>query len=1246
MATKLRMKRFAVISALLFIPYSLFSQSFVVMNTNDDTNPGSLRSAIIQANASPGSSITFSPSIAGSTIHLNYDLPAITTNMTIDGGTNMIKIFGSNGGSISSRIFFVYSGAVAINNLSLENSEALGGSGGATSGGAGGGGGGLGAGGAIFINNLATVSMTNVNFINNNAHGGFGGNSIAGTLNYAGGGGGGLVGSGALGDPSSPTPQPYGGDGGGGGGAYYIACPTCTVSSQLNGVAGMAAPSGEMGGSGGQGGPNGGTGGTATSITCTGCLGGNATSGNSPSAPTDGKGGGGGGGGSSINFTDCGGCGPLNPDTSGGSGGDGGAAGDFAGAGGAGAGGGNSDGAFTSGLGGSGGLGGYGGGGGGAGSSNISPSGGGAGGNGGFGAGGGGGAGNGIGTSLFAGGNGGAGGSSPGGGGGGAGLGGAMFIRSGGSLTIGGAVILTANHAVGGAGGVPAGPTAGLGLGDDIFLSSGSTLTFRLTSSLTISSNIEADNLGPTNGGLFIDNAPSAALILTGTNTYTGGTTINSGILQVSGDGSLGNTSYTIVTMGGGTLQAGAPITTINNRTLNITSPSVFDTQGNSMTFNMAVNGGSFTKIGSGTLTLVGINGYTGTATISNGTLALAAISTIQPTSSISIGATGVFDISVVNPAAVTIANFSGQAGSLVHLGPATLTFGTDVDTTFAGDIDGSGGLIKQGSGTFTMPASSINSYMGDTMINAGTLILDGKIASSNVTVAPAATLEGGGTVNSLTNNGTVEPLGTLTVNGNYTQASTASLISEIFPNGTSNLLSIGGTASLDGSLNVIATPGSYPTSYTYTIVQAAGGRSGTFFPTKVDSLQPGLQITGVVYTGTQVQITTLNTRTYLGPTVPQFNPAQVEIYLGNLTYYANASLIPSQADLFSIFLDLSTLDPAELESALDQLHPALFGAFEIVNSNIRTFIASILNYQPREFCCHQLEYCLPCGNVSIWADPFAFYLNQNRVYDMKGFTSAMGGGVIGFQGEFAHHILVGVAAGGSGSSIKWKESAGHGVMNSAFICLYGNWRPPCGYIEFSALGGLDFLRAHRNIQFPGVDRVASNKHRAKDLALHFGTGLLHERKGVLFEPFLDIDYSNLNQDAYKEYGAQSLDLHVKAKHEQMIRFQEGICFSHVFDVGSGCLAPTLSLSYVSEFPILRTHYKSLLVGQEEPGSSDGEWATFNSRSFGKVSNRFAPSIDFSWKGNSCYSFSIRYTAEIGKYLNLQKGDARFKYEF
>lgn len=262
-------------------PAHALAAEMTVTNLND-SGPGSLRQAILNANSNPGADVIVFPPGLNGTIALQSQLPAITDDLTIRGsGAELITVSGQN----QHRIFRVNSGTVRISGLTLRNGRSLGNSGANSQDCGGGGGGGAGAGGALLVMG-GSVFVDDVAFIDNEARGGNGGESLNSVPGVAGGAGG--DGPDGTGGGSGGNPGGAGGDfAGGGGGSTYFSF----------GYRGANGGTGGYGGGGGGGG-SGGAGGTS-GVGGTGGFGGGA-GGNGVHDPIYDGGGGGGGGGAGL----------------------------------------------------------------------------------------------------------------------------------------------------------------------------------------------------------------------------------------------------------------------------------------------------------------------------------------------------------------------------------------------------------------------------------------------------------------------------------------------------------------------------------------------------------------------------------------------------------------------------------------------------------------------------------------------------------------------------------------------------------------------------------------------------------------------------------------------------------------------------------------------------------------------------------------------------------------------------------
>jgi filamentous hemagglutinin family protein len=148
--------------------------------------------------------------------------------------------------------------------------------------------------------------------------------------------------------------------------------------------------------------------------------------------------------------------------------------------------------------------------------------------------------------------------------------------------------------------------------------------------------------------------------------------------------------------------------------------------------------------------------------------------------------------------------------------------------TTFSHVLDNQGGTIHVDSGTLRVDAG-ISQTDGTLQIDSGTQV------QGNVTL-DGGILKGNGTITGdLTNNGgSVEPgasPGTLTVDGDFTQGSGGTLVAELGGTGVNDydVLKVGGTANLGGTLKVVSYNDFSPGDGSSFTVVDAGGYSGSF---------------------------------------------------------------------------------------------------------------------------------------------------------------------------------------------------------------------------------------------------------------------------------------------------------------------------------------------------------------------------------------------------------------------------------
>ncbi len=253
-------------------------------------------------------------------------------------------------------------------------------------------------------------------------------------------------------------------------------------------------------------------------------------------------------------------------------------------------------------------------------------------------------------------------------------------------------------------------------------------------------------------------------LTLNGDNDYSGGTTIDDGVLIADNADSLGTGAVA------------------NNGVLQV---------GEGELKNTLSGTGSLVKIGTGELTLNGDNDYSGGTTITGGTLIAASVN--------ALGSGDIDNSGVLQVGEGELKNTLFGSGSLVKTGTGELTLSGD--NTYSGGTTISGG---------TLIAANVNALGSGDIDNSGTLILDanGAFELANVTTHSGATtaLAAGSTLDA----------------GQFTQEDGSTLSIDLGA-ATDDAVITADSVALGGTLNVTGigsvTDSWTPEAYTYTLI-------------------------------------------------------------------------------------------------------------------------------------------------------------------------------------------------------------------------------------------------------------------------------------------------------------------------------------------------------------------------------------------------------------------------------------------
>lgn len=720
-----------------------------------------------------------------------------------------------------------------------------------------------------------------------------------------------------------------------------------------------------------------------------------------------------------------------------------------------------------------------------------------------------------------------------------------------------------------------------------LFIGSGAgagTLTADSVILGTAGSSVQFNHTGTTtfsavvSGTGSLTKAGAGTTTLTGANTYTGGTTVNGGILQGSTTSLQGNIT--------------------NNAAVS------FD-QAINGTYAGAITGtGSLTKAGTGTTILTGANNYTGGTTVNGGILQ---------------GNTTSLQGNIANNSAV---NFDQAAAG-----------------TYADVMSGTGALTKTGAGNLSI--TGVQTYTGATNVNAGTLSVNGSIAGSSINVNNGATLGGNGTLGNtaIASGGVLAPgnsIGTLTVNGNVTFAAGSIYRVEVDAAGNNDRINATGTATLNGgTVDVQAGGGAYSLTTRYTILNAAGGRTGNFagVTSNLAFLTPSL-----AYDANNVFLTlTRNTVNYASVGI---TPNQIATGTALQNAAAGAS-----GDMSTVLGAVDSLSAPQARAAFDaasgagivelrrasagfaanfgnQLQARLgamqsrstgtlansFGGRPLLlaaNNTLSELMTPMPDMPEQKFSLAGNAPALPAASDAgrgLWLRGYGGYGNTDGDGNAAASRLRSTGLSIGFDTEIDEGLRLGAAV-TTGTSRLSTDNNETGKTRGTAVAVYGAYAT--GPWNFSGSAGMGRGKNHmdRNIAFGALNRVASGDFDSDTLSAYGEAAYTMAMDGWTLRPLAGLSLSRNKSGSFTETGAGALNLQIAGQTVNSsksllgatasfeaghIRFEPRVIWAHEFgDINKAMTAQLQGAAAAFPFEIAGAALKrdTLILGMSATGS-------------------------------------------------------------
>ncbi|NIC28682.1 autotransporter outer membrane beta-barrel domain-containing protein [Serratia plymuthica] len=441
--------------------------------------------------------------------------------------------------------------------------------------------------------------------------------------------------------------------------------------------------------------------------------------------------------------------------------------------------------------------------------------------------------------------------------------------------------------------------------------------------------------------------------------------------------------------------------------------------------------------------------------------------------------------------------------------------------------ISGHGGLTKQGIGTLVLTGA--NTYAGPTLISEGLLAINGSVTSA-VTVQNAGILGGSGSVGALTarRGGTVAPgnsIGTLNVANNVSFEPGSRYAVEVAPNGQSDRIHSGGSATIGGgevAVSLESSPNLLSQSEVrsllgqqYNILTADQGVSGQF-----DSVAPNYLFlgTGLSYQPNQVTLNVGRNDTSFASVAQTHNERAVA---------AAADALAAGNPVYESILNAGSA--GEARQAFRQLSGQIHADIASAQVNDSRYLREALNGRLRQAEGLATTPDIKSDEGGAWAQLLGAWDHASGDANATGYQASTYGVLLGLDSALADDGRLGVATGYTRTSL----DGGYGSnadSDNYHLAVYGGKQ--FGELALRAGGAYTWHRidTSRSVNYGTQSDRETAKYSARTEQVFAEAGYSVKAGWVNLEPFANLAYINFQNNGISEDGGAAA-LHGDKQH-------------------------------------------------------------------------------------------------------------------